>query len=140
MILKNDLGDTILVIDCSNHTWWQSPYFKQPYDAIVALFDPYPWSEIALHLVRTPVDWVNAYGDGSEQFHDLVDAMSVDIGRQGAIGEGNPMTVWNADVRDILPTLSYGGHGHKAVKVLLLVGESKTAKQEFVDLLKRMFS
>ncbi len=49
-------------------------------------------------LLTKKCDWVHTTGEDSKYWHDYIDQRSVDLGRQAAVGDGNPMTAWDEEM------------------------------------------
>lgn len=82
-------------------------------------------------VARKAGSWVEIFGNAAEQIHDTVDEASVRIGRQCAVGEGEPMTAWyeGLSAEEIASYIWTGGQGESNIKVLILVG-SQTSVAE----------
>ncbi|HUA20269.1 MAG TPA: hypothetical protein VMU80_16200 [Bryobacteraceae bacterium] len=111
------------------------PWKGEECDAFVIVLDGNLLSnelaaEIAEGLVQLPVDWIETMGDRCEYLHDLIDEVSVSIGRQGKVGEGDPMTAWHEEFSDEEEMVSYirmGGHGAAEKKIVVVVGPEHRA-------------
>jgi hypothetical protein len=75
-------------------------------------------------IVSRAGEWIEVFGYAAEAIHDAIDAASVRIGRQSAIGEGDPMTAWDDTLSDpeIASYVWAGGQGHGSSKVVIVVG------------------
>lgn len=75
--------------------------------------------------------WVEALGNAAEEVHDAIDATSVRIGRQSAIGEGDPLTTWHDDMSDsdIASYVLTGGPGSSDTKVVVIVAPDIVAER-----------
>jgi hypothetical protein len=62
-------------------------------------------------LVAANTDWIFTAGARAEFWHDRVDQLSVELGRQQRVGDGSPMTAWfDIDSLDQWDTsYSFGG-------------------------------
>jgi hypothetical protein len=113
----------------------QLPWNEEECDAFVVVLDGKVLSdelaaEIAVGLVQLPVDWIEVMGDRCEYFHDFIDEASVAMGRQGSVGDGNPMTAWHARLSDMDEMISYirlGGHGAAERKIVVVVGPERSS-------------
>lgn len=111
----------------------QLPWDAEPFDCVVCLHDsPMNHGELdrlSLALAATHTDWIQIVGKNSEVLHDAVDEASVAIGRQSAVGDGQPMTSWHDDATTPdemaeVARLCFGGHDQVLV---LVVGEARDA-------------
>lgn len=65
-----------------------------------------------LEVVEKNTDCVVTFGERAEYWHDRVDNVSVEQGRQEHVGDGNPMTAWFEEVSradDMDPSCCYLG-------------------------------
>lgn len=105
------------------------PWGNEEFDAFVVVLDPSALGEsgaVFRTLVALNVDWVETLGPGAETLHDQIDAASVAIGRQTAVGDGSPMTAWHEDLIEMDQVVEYvrgGGHGASERKLVLVVGD-----------------
>jgi hypothetical protein len=86
--------------------------------------------DVAYDIVQCNVDWVETTGEDAERMHDLIDVASVKSGRQGMVGDGNPMTAWHEEALTIpqmadVATCCAGGTDY--VLVLVIGGEAHLA-------------
>jgi hypothetical protein len=80
---------------------------------------------IARRLIALPTDWIEVLGPGSEAVHDLVDQISVQMGRQREAGDGHPMTAWHTECDSLSKAARYiatEGHGSSDNKLVMLTG------------------
>lgn len=120
---------------------------KNPFDCLVVNRDADISKrriEVFAHeLVRLPVEWVQVYGVASEEIHDAIDIASVHIGRQSAVGDGNPMTTWHSDAvsdRDVAEHLLMGGFGGEDLIAIVVLDGAASEKRliiELIELLER---
>jgi len=73
-------------------------------------------------LLTKNCDWIHTAGEDPRYWHDYIDQRSVNLGRQAAVGDGNPMTAWHDDM--VNPekwesTINFGGSNYF---LILLVG------------------
>ncbi len=83
---------------------------------------------LALEIARGRNEWVQTLGAQSEAIHDAVDKASVDLGRQSAVGDGNPMTSWHDDkltVADMVDSVIRGSMGASDYLVALFIGSDQ---------------
>jgi len=104
------------------------PWEDQRFDAFIVVLENRDLGETERNAVaritRLNNDWVETCGYGAEQLHDQIDEISVSIGRQEAIGDGNPMTAWHEDLvspDDVIDYLALGGLGSSDFKLVCLV-------------------
>ncbi len=64
------------------------------------MIDPTPYVDTIRLIANHAHDWVDVCGQQSELIHDLIDESAVQVGRQGRVGNGKPMTAWFADIID----------------------------------------
>ena len=69
--------------------------------------------------------WVEVFGEWAEIVHDAIDTASVSLGRQAAVGDGNPMTTWTVtlNANDVASYIWTGGQGEGTRKLVLFVGQ-----------------
>jgi len=93
--------------------------------------------EISIEVVDANTDWVNTTGPDAEWLHDVIDRTSVDRGRQGKVGDGDPMTSWHEDaVNDSqMAEVARGGWGGHDNVLALVVGDKEDFAR-FVALLR----
>jgi hypothetical protein len=109
------------------------PWRKRECDAFVAILAPELLTdelavEVSASLVRLCTDWVETMGGRSEYLHDMVDIASVEAAMQAHVGDGNPMTAWHDDMRDVQAMSEYlrsGGLGATDNKLVVVVGSEE---------------
>jgi hypothetical protein len=52
-------------------------------------------------LIAANTDWIFTAGDRAEFWHDRTDQLSVELGRQQRVGDGNPMTASLAEIHSL---------------------------------------
>src|SRR4029453_2131316 len=52
-------------------------------------------------LVAANTDWIFTAGTQPEFWHDRVDQLSVEVGRQQQVGDGSPMTAWFEEITSL---------------------------------------
>jgi len=52
-------------------------------------------------LVAANTDWIYTAGFQAKLWHDRVDQLSVEMGRQSHVGDGSPMTAWFDDIQSL---------------------------------------
>jgi hypothetical protein len=136
--LANIYGSSLLAI-CGDH--WAADNVVQDLKEIAPGFDCFIVNRMAgfasldssiVEIIASKVgEWVEVFGDSAEAIHDAIDAASARIGRQDAIGDGNPMTTWQNDMSDseIASYIRTGGQGSSPVRVLIIIEPSSTAEQ-----------
>jgi len=85
---------------------------------------------LAKEVTQAETDWVQTVGPQAEILHDAIDAMSVRIGRQVAVGDGNPMTSWHERVAtpDQMIRMVLGGtFGGSDNVVVIVLGDEATS-------------
>ncbi len=63
-------------------------------------------------LVAANTDWISTAGSQAEFWHDRVDQLSVEIGRQQRVGDGSPMTACFDEIQSLdqwETSYSFGG-------------------------------
>jgi hypothetical protein len=111
-----------------------APWGRQPFDCFVLdcgqCLGMRKARELARELALAENDWIETFGPGAEELHDVIDAVSVELGRQPAVGEGSPMTAWHEDVASkdsFADYVALGGLGSQSVKVILVIGSDPEA-------------
>jgi hypothetical protein len=105
------------------------PWGDEPFDCVVFLCDPdrvqAVRTTLSIEMARAKVDWVQVAGNGAKELHDAIDAASVAVGRQQAVGDGSPMTSWHEEalaVEEMADVASLCFGGHERVLVLVVGG------------------
>ncbi len=73
------------------------PWRDAPFDALVFIASsatPKHVEDSLRTLVAANTDWIFTAGARAEFWHDRVDQLSVELGRQQRVGDGSPMTAW----------------------------------------------
>jgi hypothetical protein len=97
---------------------------------------------LAREVVVAKTEWVHTLGPRSEELHDRIDAASCEVGRQHAVGDGDPMTAWHdqpatlAEMIESGTRFRYGGSDH----VLFLVVADESRYTDAAEELKRAVS
>ena len=66
-------------------------------------------------LISANTDWVYTAGSDAEFWHDRVDQLGVEAGRQQQARNGSPMTAWFADIQSLDQwdtSYSFGGSSY----------------------------
>lgn len=84
-------------------------------------------SQLINAIAKYTRGWVEVFGFNSERIHDEIDLASVRLGRQPAVGDGIPMTVWNDTQSEvgIADYIQTGGQGTAEKKLIVIVGSTK---------------
>jgi hypothetical protein len=80
------------------------PWGDAPFDALVFVAPSAVASDVeaALRaLIAANTDWIFTAGARAEFWHDRVDRLSVEIGRQQRVGDGIPMTAWFEEIQSL---------------------------------------
>lgn len=116
------------------------PWAEEEFDGFIVILDPQHLDgelarKLALGLVQMKTDWIETTGRGAESLHDVIDGMSVEIGRQSRVGDGTPMTAWHEDLTDLNGVIDYvklGGLGASDNKLVIIIGGG-VAPSAFAD-------
>ncbi len=73
--------------------------------------------------------WVFTFGKDSERWHDRVDEISVEEGRQKQVDDGNPMTAWFEEVKTLNQLRTHYFQGGYTTLIVLVGFGDKEAKQ-----------
>jgi|WetSurMetagenome_2_1015567.scaffolds.fasta_scaffold00126_16 hypothetical protein len=99
------------------------PWRDEKFDCLIFnLSDDDLMEQAVDELLAKNCDWIHTAGEGSKYWHDYIDQRSVDLGRQAAVGDGNPMTAWHEEITDFLKlklTVNFGGNDYF---LIVLVG------------------
>jgi hypothetical protein len=111
------------------------PWGDEKFDClIIRLQDDYLMEEAVDELLSKNCVWVHTAGEDAEHWHDYIDRRSVELGRQTAVGDGNPRTAWHEELNSLLEmklSLNFGGN---AYFLIVLVGLAEF--QGFLETLK----
>ena len=125
---KGDLAYTFLCHESAIE--YLSSLGAEECDVLIAvlnteLLTPQLAQALARGAAQANTRWVKVMGRGAEDLHDAVDRASVEIGRQGYVGEGIPMTAWFEEMSrdEIVSHLRLGGLGGAAHKCESLIQE-----------------
>ena len=130
------IGPYGIRIDCLRTEIWGDPHAAEKIMRMEAGFDCFvvnhagpptdPQDAIIGAIASRVGGWVEVFGDWAEVIHDAIDSESVRLGRQAAVGDGNPMTTWEEESQDseIALYIWTGGQGESTRKVAVLVGQS----------------
>lgn len=80
-------------------------------------------------LIGQNNDWISTFGADSKRWHDCIDRVSVETGRQKHIGDGNPMTAWLEKVATLKELDTSHFFGAYTTLIILVGFGSKEVKQ-----------
>jgi hypothetical protein len=102
------------------------PWGEEEFDCLIFKNKDDDLMKLAIdELLSKHCDWIHTTGKDSEYWHDYIDRRSVELGRQGAVGNGNPMTAWHTEMsrpEDWENTLNFG---HNEYFLIVLIGFTK---------------
>jgi hypothetical protein len=94
------------------------PWADSDFDALVFIApsaDPVEVEAVLRALIQLNTDWIYTAGAEAEFWHDRVDQLSVEAGRQQRAGEGSPMTAWFDHIQSLGQwdtSCSFGGSSY----------------------------
>ena len=121
---KDETGRRYYWVRYSDNGLGAFPWRKSRFDVGIFIHPSAPDKEVEAcirELVGRNNDWIITFGTDSQRWHDRVDHVSVEAGRQKQVGDGNPMTAWFDEIstlKDLDTSFCFGGHAF----LLVLVG------------------
>jgi hypothetical protein len=100
----DDVDIAYFAVDYAPGSLDRFPWGDTQFDCIIFAYEGYQDEDMAALvdvLMQTNNDWILTGGRDSERWHDYIDQRSVDLGRQQAVGDGNPMTAWFEEITDL---------------------------------------
>ena len=96
------------------------------------------WQPIISAVAECVSGWVEVFGSEAEAIHDAIDQASVKLGRQQALGDGDPMTGWDSKMNDaeLAHYISTGGQGECSLKLVMYFAKGQE-EDSFFDELRR---
>ena len=95
-------GESIYICPARLERLRSLPWGSEQFDVFLVVLDASFMSDdlegILIDLVKRNSDWIETFGNGAEELHDRIDRIGVLVGRQDAVGDGNPMTAWHEDL------------------------------------------
>jgi len=120
---QDDADVTYFAVEYENGCLSTLPWGVEQFDCLILKNDNDEKMNQAIdELLAKNCDWVHTAGKESEYWHDYIDQRSVDLGRQAAIGDGNPMTAWHEEMtgpEKWTPIINCGGSDYF---LIVLVG------------------
>jgi hypothetical protein len=96
---KNDTDTSYFVVKYELGCLSVLPWKDELFDCLIFKSDTNDLMKQAIdELLAKNCDWLHTTGTDSEYWHDYIDQRSMDIGRQAAVGDGNPMTAWHEEM------------------------------------------
>ena len=124
-ICQDEVDITYFGVDyhpgCLNHLPWGGAQF----DCIIFTYEGYEKQvmvELVDALLKRNNDWILIGGRDTEHWHDYIDQRSVGLGRQEAVGDGNPMSAWLEELTDLAQWDKSHNHGASDYFLFILVG------------------
>jgi hypothetical protein len=104
------------------------PWGSAQFDSLVFVDASVPESEVdrtLRQLVSANTGWIYTAGSRPEFWHDRVDLLSVEIGRQQQVGDGSPMTAWFDDLQSLSEWDSSRSFGDSDYFLFVVVGSKE---------------
>jgi len=108
------------------------PWRKSRFDAAIFVNKSTADEEVEAcirELVAQNNDWIYTFGSDSKRWHDRIDEISVEEGRQKQVGDGSPMTAWFERVKTLNRLRTSYFHGAYTTLIVLVGFGDKEAKQ-----------